>query len=171
MRKTVIVKLKEASEFGNIDANSNPRAFVSDVIRVQETILKPVICEDLYDYVLDLIDLENSGTPLSGVYETLVNDYIKPYLITEVEMSFIITNSNKITAKGTGKVNDEYLRANEIAQSKILIDRVNKYNASYRNSLIEFLEDNKDTYPLYKECDCSEMAKQGSSYSNAFSLL
>ena len=171
MRKTLIVKLSEASEYGNINSNVQPSNYVPACIRTQDTILKPLICEDLFNYVLDLIDLEIDGTPLDVDYDTLINDYIKPYLITEIEKGFIISNNNKITAKGTGKISDEFERANEIAQNKILIDQTNKYATSYRNSLVKFLEDNSDTYPLYKECGCTDKEKKASSYSNSFSIL
>ena len=171
MRQTYILTIKELSDNGYVNNNIQSSIFRATCLRTQDIKLEPVLCTDLYNYILDLVVLENDGTPLTADYDVLINNYIKPYLIPEIEIKIIIPNANKITAKTVGKISDEFERSNEINQNKILIDELRNDAIYYKNRLIDYLEENTDLYPLYTSCDCDEKEGKSSTYSNSISIL
>lgn len=124
------------------------------VLKVEELKLVPVICKSLYDEILS----QKVGATLTAANQTLLDSYIKPYVV-EAAYSIYLSNANShSTISGMNFIQGD--NANNINQEKIssLRKEHEYYAESYKGALVAFLEANKDTYPLFLDC-CSRLRK------------
>lgn len=139
-------------EFSLIENNVEDEKLSVMLNRVQKTQLEVVLGTVLFKKLLE--DIDNNA--LSGIYETLVNDYIIDFLIVCCELEYVVSGQNKFANMGVGSYQPENTNQNNLQQDNDVRDQLKKHRNSYRDSLVGFLMDNKEVIPEYADYDCSK---------------
>ena len=121
---------------------------------VQELELTGVLCKALYDDYLDNLN----NLPLTTENEAL-EPYIKDFLVWAVMMEYYPIAGLKSTPAGMRKHQDTISTEVEPAKLDILTKRAESKKTSYKKRLLDFLEDNKNDYPLWRDSSCNNCQK------------
>lgn len=132
--------------------------------RSQRMHITKLLGSDLYDHLLDNAD---SGTYDNADEQTLVEEWLRPYLICKVEQMAALNFNVEIRNKSTGTSNDEYQTAADSDTVDKFQNDLQKQAQFYKEGLVDFIKDNSDSFPLYPT-DCSEVEGAGDSHSYAF---
>jgi hypothetical protein len=138
--------------------------------RVQKTSLEPVLGTPLYKKLLEDIDNDT----LTGIYETLVNEYILDFLIVCCELEYVVSGANKFANMGVGKYAPQDTQQNNLGDNNDVRDNLKKHRQAYRDSLVGYLQDNESDIPEYAEYNCQnkeEIAPQGKEHNPYFSVI
>lgn len=139
--------------------------------RAQDLHIEPALGTTLYKKLLE--DIENDT--LTGIYETIVNDYIVEALIALVDRDYAKTNNARITQFGQGSFQDPQFRVDNEGDSKVMLDMVQKQSTFYLNRLKGYLKDNRSSITEYDKYVCSQenINPEGkkSSYSNKIRFI
>lgn len=117
----------------------------------QEMYIKPILCQPLYDEIANQI-VNNTVTPAN---QTLL-DVIAPCLAYYTLYKYLPYSWAKIREMGV--VNQTGTTAVTISLNDLTFMRSEAESSAkmYEIRLVNFLENNKSTYPLYKcDCDCN----------------
>lgn len=126
--------VKHSSLNGNIDTDK----FIQYVKIAQEIHIQNYLGTDLYEKIQ--IDIESST--LSGVYLTLVNDYIKPMLIHWAMVEFLPFSAYTIANKGIFKHTSENATNVEKTEIDFLIEKERNIAQYYTDRFIEHMSFN-----------------------------
>lgn len=145
----------------NINYNVSDATISSTIREVQNVYLREIVGTMLLDKIKMLEynaivgEADNIDTAENEAYKTLLTDYIKPYLAAKTQLDILVPISFDIRNIGAGNGKNDI----NIAQTNI--QNVNYMRATYKteacdkaNRLVEFLENNKETYPELKGCPC-----------------
>lgn len=118
----------------------------------QEINLSQVIGQNL----LDEIYYKVLNNQISGDYKTLLEDYIQPYLLYQVQANIVPTLNVKLANIGTVLTQDEHI----VNLSKTDVDNL-KQNIQYKadfycRRLQEYLLQNRETFGL-DDCMCGNI--------------
>jgi hypothetical protein len=108
--------------------------------------LKGVIGKELYQELCTEIDAESVSTD----NVTLIEDYIQPYLINKLVSECVIDTNYKIRNKALMVSSSDNAQPLDATGMTIIQQKYRNIAESYKNNLIEFLQDNRLTYPLFK---------------------
>lgn len=130
-----------------IDENVNDTT-IDPILRKSQNKVKRLLGSDLYDSIIDNID-NNTVTPSE---EELLNDYVVPYLISLNDYNIIPFLNYKLTNINLGKKSSENSTNSELDEVKWIRENVFKSEVmDLEKEMIDFLNENDDTYPLFKE--------------------
>lgn len=107
--------------------------------------LRPILTEDLYDFIL-------AGS-LTGKFATLLSDYIKPYLAfktLEISLPFIHA---QLTAQGIEVMSSEFAAKGTDKQRADLSTAARMMSDTYAKKMVDYIEhdDNISTFEIYYE--------------------
>ncbi len=146
---TLIINTADLRSFTDIGNNYNTRDLANAVLKAQDIELERKIGKALFDRIAGDIA---SSTAFTGVYLTLVNDYIKPYLIQESYLNILETQYLTPSSRGIGQRSAApgfTPATREIYHEK---RRSIKEDIDFRaNRLIEFLDYNRSSFPELSE--------------------
>jgi hypothetical protein len=120
--------------------------------RVQKTYIEPVLGTPLYKKILQ--DIEDES--VTGIYETLIDDYLIDYFLVCAELEYIVSGSNKLMNMGSAKYNPNETSQNDLPQNNDVRDNLKRHKVAYKNTLVGWLEDNKTLIPEYEAYDCAK---------------
>jgi hypothetical protein len=115
------------------------------IFRAQETHIHQYLGTDLYNAMKNKV----VSNQLSGVYKTLMDDYITNCLIEWSFYEVMPFISMKLTNKSIGRGNADYLAEADLADLKYLRQTVRDTAEFYGERLITFLKEYNDLYPEY----------------------
>lgn len=115
------------------------------IIKVQNTHLQSVLGTNLYNKILT--DVLN-GT-LTGVYKTLVDDYILRMVNEWVFYEALPFISIKINNKSIGRGYSEFFTEGDVADLKYLRNTIRDMAEFYSTRLTQYLKENSNEYPEY----------------------
>jgi len=125
------------------------------ILDAQVRLLKGTMCASLYNEVYS----QFLSDTLTAENQTLLDEYVKPFLIFASYVNYLTTAGKRSTVSGIVKLVGDNLEQVTRDELKDIISE-NKYKSdSYQNSLTDFLENNKDIYPLF--LDCCKTQKSG----------
>jgi len=78
----IFIEPQDLANYGFTSANINSQILRSATIRAQDRFIEPVLGSPLYERLAEGI----AGDDLTSDEETLLSSYIRPYLITQVEL-------------------------------------------------------------------------------------
>lgn len=156
------LSVDDIKEMTSISENIDPQ-FLVPYIRSAEKM-------HVYDILGIALDSELkgmiTGNTLSGVSYTLVQYYIKPLAAWSAYLAAIPFLAFKTTNKGVlrqGSDNSEIPGIPDINWFKQAIKDTQSF---FREELLKYLEDNKDSFPAYRSCKKG----MGANYSNGIYL-
>jgi len=147
MRKLLLNK-DDFTYWVDLSQNIEEKQLNPHILDAQMRVLKGTMCTSLYNEVYSQF-LEET---LTIDNEILLEDYAKPLLVFASYVNYLTTAGKRSTATGMVKVigdNTEQITREEL---KDLISENKEKRAYYQNALSEFLDNNKDVYPLFKDC-------------------
>lgn len=124
--------------------------------------LRPILGIDLFEYLDNL-------TVYSANEQTLIDNYIYPYVTVSTEIMASKHLNWEIRNKSVGVSNDTYQRANSWSETDKFINDLLNQAQMYKVYLIDYLTENNDLFPLFKT-HCGEDLK-GNSMSTQFGFV
>ena len=118
---------------GNIDVNK----YLHVIKEAQVFIVEPILGTKLYDKLLS----DFAANALTGDYQTIHEDYIKPILYHSVAAEFILTHSYNVANGGVFKQNPENSEPVSKSEVDFLVQNQRDKADAYINRLERFLCD------------------------------
>jgi hypothetical protein len=103
MATTILLKENELTKNTFLGGNIDVDLYVSCIADAQRSKVEEILGETLYNKIS--VDFENDD--LSGLYETLYDDYIKPFLIRQSAVEYLLIGAYKVNNNGIFKTNVE----------------------------------------------------------------
>lgn len=153
---TYFLSIETWTEYGYTDTNTDPKKLLPTILAVQEDYIEPVLGTTLYRKLISDI----KGTGLTGLYKTLMDDYILITMISYCDWKATFHTTDQITNKTTGKNNDEHIRANDLGANNNLRDELIKTAVTRKNKIKTFLCDNWDNIPELSQAVDADMLSQ-----------
>lgn len=141
--KVLLIGVKILKSQSVIENNVNDKELSKVIMNVQEIQLKPILGKTLYEQVCNeaMSKIEDSGYSMPELYSTLLEDYIKPYLIYATIAEFLVINNYKITNKGVQKLNDNSSTSINSQEVEYLKNYYDNFVSTYKGNLIKFLKE------------------------------
>ncbi len=136
-------------ELSYVDSNVQTSIVRVAIIRTQDNAIEPVLGTPLYKKILQ--DIKDDT--LTGVYETLVNDYVIRYLVPMIEIELAPHINWEMRNKSVGTSSDETIAAGDQTSVYSLVEQVRKSTHRYKDRLIGYLCDQSSAgnLPEYKQ--------------------
>lgn len=155
-----LLSVENLKKLGLIHNNTDTKLLAVAIKRSQDMHIQPALGTPLYRALLLRVET-NTWTQ---DYLDLMNDYVIPCLVAFVDYRAALLVTEKITNKTTGRVQDENIQANTLAEVNEFRDQLRKDAYFYKERLIGYLMDDQAVkYPEY--CDmcsdhCNEYVKK-----------
>lgn len=142
---TYFISIEELKQNNVINANVDSEYIEPALKEAQAIFLKELIGDALYTVIENKIN----GNTLTGKYQTLVNDYIKPYLEMRMLSSLVVPISMKIRNAGVIQQFDQGFNSSNVKDVAYLADYYNGRVEFYENRMTEYLKKNVNDIPEY----------------------
>ena len=135
------------TEVRNLTQTSNidPKLFEVQIEIAQLRYLKPAIGKDFYDQLVVEVD-----TTFSGLNETLWNSYLKKALAFYTAYESLPNIKSEVTNLGVKMWDNEFTEEAPEKNYAYLRQQFQKAGDLYTAEGREYIEDNMDSFPLYK---------------------
>lgn len=143
--RPLLISIERLKQYSVVNNNLDAKLIAPTIIMVQDLHLQGILGTDLY---LDICAQVDAGS-ISIEYETLLNDYIEPYISNMVISEGLIDWHIKIT--NTDVVNAATLNATSESPNGVFSIQSKYKNIAekYANTLYLYLRGNESDYPLY----------------------
>lgn len=156
--RTLFISQQDFKDRVDLSDNVLSKYIVPNIALVQDRYIKKVLCKTFYDELISEID---AGT-LTVVNDTLVDDYIKPAMVYRSYARYLATSNVFSTPSGFRKLREDNSDVAEVADMQALMNQANSDAAYYERELIDYLENNEDDYPTFRDnCKCSTKSNSG----------
>lgn len=150
MTKVLLVSEDYIKTESILNDNCYGKFLLPAIREAQDIYLSQIIGQNL----LDELYFRVLNNQISGDYKTLLEDYIQPFLLYQVQSNIVPTLNVKLANIGTVLTQDEHI----VNLSKTDVDNL-KQNIQYRadfycRRLQEYLLQNRETFDL-DDCACS----------------
>jgi len=132
-----------------VSDNVDVKYIRESILWSQDTEIQRVLGSTLYNYIKTQI----AASTLSGVYQTLVDDYIQVTLKHYVTAECIAMAHYKITNKGLQIQDSEQSSPSSTSGVNFLVEKETNKGDWYRQRLIDYLCENSSSYPEYLNPD------------------
>lgn len=144
--KILLVGVKSVKESTIIEANVNEDLIVNSIIEVQDLELQPVIGKTLLNRLKSEVEqtIIQSGYTLSNNDKTLLNDFIKPFLVYGTLVNSFVPLHFKATNKGVQKKTDSNSQIADMKELELLRSHYTSKFENYKKRLIDYLKEDED---------------------------
>jgi hypothetical protein len=163
----IFIEPQDLANYGFTSANINSQILRSATIRAQDRFIEPVLGSPLYERLAEGI----AGDDLTSDEETLLSSYIRPYLITQVELKVMRHVRMQIRNKTAGSASDASINTMENDEFVFLQQELKNDADFYLAKLKGFLCDNESTFPLYTTVRDKEEDVKKNSKGNYFNNI
>lgn len=127
---------------GNVDADK----YTMCILNTQLRVIEPLLGTELYNKIIS--DIE--GDTLTGLYETLFNDYVKPITKYEAISDYIAISPYTLANNGLFKKSPENNEIPSIKEVSGLSERYSSISQTYVSRFEKWIRLNKVNIPEYK---------------------
>lgn len=145
MANALFITLKELKQFTALNGNIENEKLEQFLKIAQDTHIYNYLGSKLFKKINDDIV---AGT-LSGNYETLLNDYIKPMVIHWAMVEIMPFVAYQIANKGVFKHNSENSTTVEKSEVDFLIEKERQIAQNYSQKFIDYMIVNYNLFPEY----------------------
>jgi len=139
------IEIDRLKEFSVISENLDNKLLEPTLIAVQDLYLRDVLGADLYAELITQINADTTTV----LNQTLLNDYIEPYLINKVISESVIDITYKLRNKAIQTTNSDFGQVANLTDLSKVQGQYNNRAEGYRKLLQDYLCDNGSDYPLY----------------------
>lgn len=143
--KALFITITELKRKSIIDGNLDPDKIIQFIELAQDTNIQMQLGTKLYEKLQN--DIINDT--LSGNYQTLVDEYIKPMLIWYTQASYIPFAAFTISNGGVYKHNSENSISAEMSEINMLVRQATDKAEFYTNRFIDHMAFNSHLYPEF----------------------
>ena len=137
-----------------IHGNVDTKRLTIILDRSKDLYLKPILGVEFFNYLDSLLTF-------SANEQTLVDNYIYPFVIVSTEIMASKHLNWEIRNKSTGTSSDQYQTANSWSDNDKYVNDLLKQAQMYKNTLVDYLVENEDIFSLFK-ADCKNDLKSNS---------
>lgn len=141
----LFIEAARLKEFSVISENLDNKLLEPTIIAVQDLYLRDVLGKDLYE---ELITQINANT-VTALNQTLLNDYIEPYLINKVISESVVDITYKLRNKAIMTTGSDLGSVANLTDLTKVQGQYNNRAQGYIKLLVDYMCDNGDDYPLY----------------------
>lgn len=141
---TYFITIQELKN-GTFNANLDDEYIEPALQEAQSVFCREILGDKLYNSITDKIAHNN----LTGNYLTLVNDYIKPYLVYEVQSVICIPLNFKTRNAGIINQYDNGFSTTTMKDTAYLAEHYQSRAEFYANRLTVYLQQNAANFPEY----------------------
>tara|TARA_R110000782_G_scaffold234909_4_gene320971 strand:+ start:2475 stop:2987 length:513 start_codon:yes stop_codon:yes gene_type:complete len=151
MKNRFIIPVELIKNKGYTQKNVNDDVLTTTLRRVQDINVRPILGTTFFKRILNGVE----ASDLNADEILLIDEYIAPFLVAQVD--YRVTNhvAFEIRNKTVGTSDDQYISTADRPDMKDLRDDLSSDAVVYKGVLIGYLKDNIDLYPEYKEFICS----------------
>ena len=135
MATVVLLKENELSKGTLLGGNIDVDLWIPCVVDAQRTKIEETLGETLYNKICT--DFENDD--LTGLYETLYEDYVKPFLIHQATVEYLLVGAYKVNNNGIFKSQPENTVTVEKAEVDYLVKNQRLKSDMYQGRLERWL--------------------------------
>lgn len=133
----LLIKSSEISKNTPLGGNVDVDRYIYCIKDTQRMVIEPLLGTKLYDKVI--ADFE--GNTLTGIYKTLVEEYVKPILIHSSFADYVVIGAYNVTNAGiykhlpqdseaVSKTEVDYLAEKQKQKAQVFIERCERYLCS-----------------------------------------
>jgi len=145
MAKVLLIRREDVVRFTQTNGNVDSDKLMQHISIAQDIHLQNYIGTDL----LEKLQSDVSGSTLSGNYETLVTEYIKPVLIHWSMVEAIPMLAVTIGNGGIYRHEPESGTSLDPSEVRDLVDAEKKRAVYYTDRMIDYLTHNSELFPEY----------------------
>jgi hypothetical protein len=143
-----LISTEKLKKRGYIHGNVEDSLLRTIIIRVQDTIVEPVIGTPLFKRLIAGIIADD----LTGDEIALMDNYIVPVMVAGCDYRSVNPITYEIRNKAVGTTRDEHLQPVNTWENQTIKDELKGDVTFYIARLIGYLKDNYDLYPEYELC-------------------
>jgi len=147
MAEALLITRNDIVKFTALNGNIDTDKFIQFIKIAQDIHIQQYLGTRLFRKIQD--DIENST--LSGDYEDLVRDYIKPMLIHWSMVEYLPWASYSLSNKGVFKHNSENSDTADKVDVDFLVEKSRSLAEHYTQRFIDYICNNSSTFPEYNE--------------------
>jgi hypothetical protein len=152
--RTLFISQEDFQNRVDLSGNVLSKYIIPNIAIVQDRYIRKILCDDFYN---ELINQINSDT-LTPDNKTLVDNYIKPAMVYRSYARYVATANVYSSVSGLRKYKEDDSDAAERDDLIPLIKQAESDATFYERELIEFLDNNEDSYLTWKnKCKCNNI--------------
>ena len=145
MAQAIFIKTDDIAKFTALNGNVDQDKFIQFIKVAQDIHLQSVLGTDLFDKIND----EIVAATITGVYDALNTNYIKPYLIHVAMVEYLPFGAYTLSNKGIYKHSTETSEGVGKGEVDFLVEKERDIADHYRTRLIDYLCNNSNDFPEY----------------------
>ena len=149
---TRLITIEELKQDGFINRNLEDEYLYSAMDESQDIFLREIVGDNLYNKLQELVQSNN----VEGVYQTLLDSYIKFYLKYKILALLCVPLNFKIRNIGIAQQFSNEVNTTSLEDTKYLQNYYESKADFYANRLTKFLQTNN--IPEYK-CSCNQVTE------------
>ena len=149
-----LISVEELKQDGFINQNLENEYLYSAIDEAQDIFLREIIGDSLYETLQNKLSEAN----IDGVYQTLLDSYVKIYLKYKVLSLLCVPLTFKIRNIGIAQQFSNEVNTTSLEDTKYIQNYYEGKADFYANRLTKFLQNNKGNIPEYK-CSCNDITE------------
>ena len=149
---TRLITIEELKQDGFINRNLEDEYLYSAIGESQDIFLREIVGDNLYQTLQNMVQ----SNSVEGIYQTLLDSYIKFYLKYKILALLCVPLNFKIRNIGIAQQFSNEVNTTSLEDTKYLQNYWESKADFYANRLTKFLIQNSKNIPEYK-CSCSEI--------------
>ena len=154
-----------------INDNLDSSLLLPSIQVAQDMHLQPLIGTNLYKKLMDLVRTGEINNESNVLYKTLMDEYIKPFLLYAVQMDIQIPLSYKMRNTGIIQSNNEHTNNTYLTELQSLKSYYEQKMNFYGLRMSGWLNANSSSIKEYNTAkDCSELPSDSGAYNTGILL-
>lgn len=149
-----LITITELKQDGFINRNLEDEYLYSAIDEAQDIFLRESLGDSLYETLQNMVNAES----VEGIYETLLNSYIKIFLKYKVLALLCVPLTYKIRNIGVAQQFSNEVNTTSLEDTKYLQNYYEDKADFYNNRLTKFLEKNVNNIPEFR-CTCNQITQ------------
>jgi hypothetical protein len=152
--RTLFISQEDFKDRVNLSDNVLSKYIIPSIALVQDRHIRKILCNDFYNELIEQLEDDTVTT----ANQTLIDDYIKPAMVYRSYARYVATANVFSSASGMRKYLEQDSEPATSADLASIIGQAESDALFYERELYEFLEDNEDDYPTYRDnCKCGKV--------------
>lgn len=154
MAQVFMVSTAYLKENSVIEANVDEKVIRPNILKAQDKYIQPILGTRLYDK----IKTDITAGSISGVYKTLLDDYIAPCLVNYIVYETFYSLHLKLMNKSVATRDSESASAASMTDVQTFRQTFFDDGQWYAQRMIDYLCEFRDSYPEYRDFDTRQNA-------------
>lgn len=141
----LLIAADRLKEYSVISENLDNKLLEPTIVAVQDLYLRDILGKDLYDEIKTQVNADT----VTALNQTLLNDYVEPYLINKVISDACIDLTYKLRNKAIMTTGSDFGQVANLTDLSKVQGKYANIAEGYKNILVDYMCENSSDYPLY----------------------